>query len=100
MNLLEPEKSSGFFGGGNPVPDEDFNLVNSANLTPSKKFGLGNWTEEQFIRAVKTGQKPDGTILKNQMPRLGLLSDEEVSAIWAYLQTVPVLENDPTKPSK
>lgn len=100
MNLLEPEKSPGFFGGGNPVPDEDFNLVNSANLTPSKKFGLGDWTEEQFLRAVKTGQKPDGTILKNQMPRLGLLADEELSAIWAYLQTVPVLENDPAKPSK
>jgi len=92
---MEPEKTLGYFGGGNPVPDEDFITAISTNLTPDKTYGLGNWSEQEFHAAVKTGNKKDGSILKHQMPRFSQLSDEEVSAIWAYLQTIPALENNP-----
>lgn len=91
---VHPEKSPGFYGGGNPVPDEEFNKTLSSNLTPSKQFGLGAWTEDQFLSAVKGGVKKDGTILKPQMPRFAQLSDDEVRAIWAYLQTVPAIEKN------
>lgn len=92
-NYQEPEKSPGFFGGGCLITDESFEKTPAANLTPSKAFGLGDWTEEQFRAAVKSGIRKDGTMLKHQMPRFAQLSDEEVSSIWAYLRTVPVLEN-------
>lgn len=95
-NPLEPEKSPGYFAGGNPVPDENFETALSANLTPSKAYGLGAWTEEQFLAAVKGGVRKDGAILKPQMPRFAQLSDEEVRAIWAYLQTLPAVENNLT----
>lgn len=89
-----PENTPGFFGGGNPVEDAEFNTTLSANLTRSKAFGLGQWTEEQFRLAVQTGQHPDGRVLSPAMPRFAAFSDEEIGTIWAYLQTVPVLEND------
>ncbi|MCB0556366.1 MAG: cytochrome c [Phaeodactylibacter sp.] len=96
-NPMEPEKSPGFFAGGNPVPDEEFNTCISRNITPSKEHGIGSWTEEQFLSAVKGGIRPDGSMLQHQMPRFAVLDDEEVRAIWAYLQTVPPSENNPLR---
>lgn len=92
LDPINPEQSPGYFGGGNPIVDEEFNPFPSANLTPSKDHGIGNWTEEQFVTAVRTGVRPDQRLLQHQMPRFARLSDEELSAIWAYLQTVPALE--------
>lgn len=92
---LNPEKSPNYMGGGGKIPDEDFNETISRNITPSKTHGIGNWTEEQFWAAVKTGVRPDGSMLKIQMPRFAALDSLEVNAIWAYLQTVPAIETDP-----
>ncbi|MCB0572597.1 MAG: c-type cytochrome [Phaeodactylibacter sp.] len=99
-NLLEPEKSPGYFAGGNPVPDEAFNTCISPNITPSKEHGIGNWTEDQFLVAVKSGTRPDGTLLQHQMPRFATLDDTEVRAIWAYLRTVPPVEESPLLAAK
>lgn len=92
FDMITPEKSPNFMGGGNPVPDHDFNLAASANITPSKDYGIGAWTKEQFSAAVRTGQRPDGTILKPNMPRFAPLNEQEIDAIWAYIQTVPVID--------
>ena len=92
---MNPENSSNYFGGGNPIPDEDFAVTTSRNITPSEAYGIGNWTPEQFHAAVKMGVRPDGSMLKVQMPRFPVLDDQEIDAIWAYLQTVPVIDTDP-----
>ncbi len=89
----DPEKSPGYFGGGNVVEDLDLNPVLSANITPHPEYGIGNWTEEQFRLAVRNGINADGRALSFAMPKFALLSDEELSAIWAYLRTVPPLDN-------
>ena len=94
QNIMEPEKTPGFFSGGNKFETEDHGLVISANLTPEKETGIGSWTEEQFIRVLKYGRKPDGTNVRPPMPPFPLLSDEEAAAIWAYLQTVPEITQD------
>jgi mono/diheme cytochrome c family protein len=92
LDMITPENSPNFMGGGNPVPDEDFNIVSSANITPSKAHGIGNWTKEQFVTAVRTGLRPDGRILTPNMPRFAALNDQEIDAIWAYIQTVPAID--------
>ena len=88
-----PINSKGFLGGGNPMSDREGKIIYSANLTMDKETGLGTWTEEDFVTAVKTGVR-QGTI-SNRYPMLPypLLDDDEVSAIWEYLQTVPVIHN-------
>jgi mono/diheme cytochrome c family protein len=94
QNILEPEKTPGYFSGGNKFKTEDHGLVISANLTPDNSTGIGNWTEEQFIRVVKYGRKPDGTNVRPPMPPFVQLTDDEAAAIWAYLQTVPSIKQD------
>ena len=91
-NAMEPEKSEGFFGGGTILLDEEGNEIISANLT-MHETGLAGWTEEEFIRCVKFGVRPDKTMVSSVMPKHTMLDDEEIGAIWAYLQTVPKIDN-------
>ena len=92
-NDLEPEKSVGFFGGGNHIADKENKPVNSANITLDRETGIGTWTEAQFSDAVRFGKRPDGKPLSHLMPPMTMLRDDEVSAIWAYLGTVPHIKN-------
>lgn len=69
----------------------------AANLTPDET-GLGNWTIGQFGKAIREGQSKgmDGTrMLLPPMPWQNLrnISDDDLAAIWAYLQSIPPIEN-------
>lgn len=71
-------------------PDFTGNSVaGGPNITPHET-AIGNWTEEQFGRAVREGIRPDGTQISTDMPweTMGLYTDAEIHAIWTYLQTV------------
>lgn len=88
-----PEKSVGYFAGGNPVTDNQFRPTLSANITMSPTTGIGKWSYEQFAHALRTGERPDGKVLSAAMPRMSMLDEVEIQALWAYLQTVPVIEH-------
>lgn len=93
VNDLQPELSEGFFGGGNPMTNYDGKVVNTANITMDEETGIGTWTEDDFIKAVKQMQSPHGKVLQYPMEPYPLLSDKEVSHIYAYLKTVPKIRN-------
>ncbi len=59
------------------------------NLTPDPTTGIGGWNEEAFIYQLREGT------LKPPMPNLvyGNLSDDDLKAIFAYLQSVPPVKN-------
>jgi len=90
-NYLEPEKSKGYLGGGNKTLNQDRKEIITQNLTPDPETGIGNWTEEQFVKAVKTGIVKDQPALRYPMVPFVNLTDEEAKAIYAYLRTVPPL---------
>ncbi|MCB0686901.1 MAG: c-type cytochrome [Saprospiraceae bacterium] len=93
-DYLNPEKSAGYFGGGNKPLNEKGREVLTANLTPDPETGIGNWTEEQFIRAVKYGIKGNNEpALQYPMLPHTQLSDHEVGAIYQYLRTIPPIKN-------
>lgn len=92
-NDLQPELSEGFFGGGNPMLDYDGKTVMTANLTMDEETGIGSWTEEQFVKAVKTMQAPMGKTLSYPMEPYSMLDDQEVKHIYAYLKTIPKIKN-------
>ena len=94
---LNPEKSLGFYGGGNPMLNLTGELVPSANITMDKETGIGEWTAMQFLEATKYGKKPGGGPLNYPMFPHTTLSDTEVGAIYAYLQTVPPIKNKVTR---
>jgi mono/diheme cytochrome c family protein len=94
INIMEPEKTPGYFGGGNPLNDKEGNLIPSANLTMDKETGIGNWTEDQFVEAVRFAKRPDGKPIRYPMVPFAAMTDEEARAIWAYLQTIPPIKNE------
>lgn len=92
-DYLNPEQSVGFFGGGNPFKDENGKVFYSANLTMDPT-GLGAWTETDFIKALKTGIRPHGEAVRKPMMPYIQLTDDEASAIWTYLNTLPKIQNN------
>ncbi len=76
---------------GGPYPDPAVNAL-APNLTPGGE--LVAWNETQFIATLRTGTTPGGHALNNEhMPwkEIGGLSDDELKAIWLYLQSLPKL---------
>ncbi len=58
------------------------------NLTPDPETGLGGWSEADIVRAVRTGERPDGRELAPAMPwrSYAALTDEDALALAAYLK--------------
>lgn len=73
---------------GQHVPGTPPSFPSARNLTPA---GLGDWKEADFRRALREGRRPDGTAIDPFMPwqAFSKLSDKEIGALWAYLQTLP-----------
>lgn len=62
----------------------------AANLTPQAEAGIAKWSEEDFIKTLRTARRPDGTELNVVMPRaFGRLDEIELKALWAFLKTLP-----------
>jgi cytochrome c553 len=70
--------------------------VFTRNLTPDKETGLGDWTVEEFIATMKTGrERGKGRPVLPPMPvqNLKALSDSDIRALFAYLQSIPAIKN-------
>lgn len=68
----------------------------TANLTPDKETGLGDWTVEQFIATMKTGRhQGKGRQIKPPMPWfvVGNLNDEDIRSLFAFLQSMKPVHN-------
>ncbi len=92
-NFLNPELSKSYFGGGNKPLDKEGRIMLTSNLTPDMETGIGKWTEDEFIKAVKYGLKEGESALLYPMTPYSGLTNSEVSAIFQYLKTIPVISN-------
>jgi mono/diheme cytochrome c family protein len=65
------------------------------NLTPDKGTGLGAWTSDQIVTAIRNGKRPDGSVLSGVMPYASFsrLTDEDAAAIAAFLKSIPPVNN-------
>lgn len=74
--------------GGQHVPGTPAEFPDARNLTPA---ALGAWTRADFHRALREGKRPDGSAIDPFMPWKAFsgMTDVELDALWAYLQTVP-----------
>jgi mono/diheme cytochrome c family protein len=93
LDEFVPERSAGYLGGGNAMPDMNGRIVKSANITPDPETGIGKWSEDEFIRLVRTGVRPDATVIAYPMVPYPELTDDDARAIFAYLKTVPPIKN-------
>jgi mono/diheme cytochrome c family protein len=79
-------KGGAAFAGGYSIKSP-MGIIWATNITPSKQFGIGNYTLEQFARAVREGVTPDGHRLYPAMPytAYALMTDEDTAALYQYL---------------
>ena len=78
---------------GGPVPGDESGAPPAPNITPGSE--LKAWSEADFINTMRTGVTPFGRQLDDEfMPweDIGLMTDDELKAIWMYLKSLPAKE--------
>lgn len=81
--------------GGWVVDDNKAFRAVAPNITPDPATGIGRWTDQEMVRAIREGMRPDGSVIGPPMP-IALyrgMADADVGAIVAYLRTVPAVSN-------
>lgn len=76
------------FTGGQEFVDSERRTVYSRNLT-FDETGLKGWTRRQFRQALKHGISARGEVLRAPMLRFRSIPDDEVDAIYDFLQSLP-----------
>jgi mono/diheme cytochrome c family protein len=71
-----------------------FGTLYSSNITADKNTGIGNWSDDDFVRALHDGIRHDGQRLYPAFPytSYSLLSRDDVLAIKAYLFSLPAVD--------
>ncbi len=84
------------FAGGKRI-DSPYGVIYSANLTPDRETGLGAWTDEDFLRALRSGVGRDGTRYYPAFPypHFTRLTRQDILAIRAHLATLTPMNNPP-----
>lgn len=61
------------------------------NITPHPQAGIGRWSEQDFIRALREGRRPDGAhyFPAFPYPSFTKINDQDLRDLWAYLRSVP-----------
>jgi len=85
----EETKDAVPFAGGRALKSP-FGTFYGPNITPHPEAGIGRWTEADFVRAIRLGERPDG---KNYFPAFPYTSftkivDRDLRDLWAYLRTL------------
>ena len=94
---LDPSKK---FAGAFVIKEPVFEAY-ARNITPDMETGIGSWSEDDIVNAIRNAQRPDGKYLGPPMS-FGWyrnMSDTDAHAIAAYLKTVPAIRNE-VPPSK
>lgn len=75
-------------GGGAPA---------GPNLTQGGE--IASWSEEDFLKTIHTGVTPGGKTLSDEMPwkDYSQMTDDELKAVFTYLQTLPALPTNPVQ---
>ena len=91
------------FAGGQKWTAAPFGDFVSYNLTSDKETGLGGWTDDQIKTVLTKGIRPDGTrMLPFPMPwpSYASLTASDLTAIVAYLRTIPPISNRIPPPAR
>ena len=83
------------FAGG-PIAGGDPSWPPAGNLTPHEE-GLGPWSYPDFLTAMRQGQRPDGSSLRDPMtsviPAAQRMTGVELQALWTYLRSLAPRSN-------
>ena len=81
--------------GGAPIASP-LGAIYASNITPDTRTGIGGWSEAQLRDALRKGRAPGKGWLYPAMPYTSYtgITDADVSALYAYLQSVPAVSHE------
>lgn len=83
-------------GGNHPIGAGALGKLYPPNITPDVETGIGSWSIEDIVKALKEGSTPGGRILSPAMPwrsQFNKLTDDDARAIALYLKSLPPASN-------
>lgn len=85
----EPGKGKPVNAGGRRI-DAPFGTVYSTNITPDRQTGIGTWTDEQIITAIRLGRRPNGERILPVHPFMAFngMAEADLKALVAYVRTI------------
>ena len=86
----EDRKEAVPYAGGRPLKTP-FGTFYGPNITPHPQAGIGRWSEADFVRAIRLGERPEGGhyFPAFPYPSFTKISDSDLRDLWAYLRTLP-----------
>ena len=90
------EDSKKILSGGQKFPSP-FGTFVAPNVSMHVDYGIGAWSQDDFVRAVRQGVSPDGRHYYPAFPYTSYqgMSDQDVVDLWSYWQTLPSSEQKP-----
>lgn len=90
-----PESTEEIMAGGRGFKTP-FGTIYSTNITPDKKTGIGSWSEQNFIDAMRKGIRPNGEHLFPVFPYTSFtkMTDQDLKDLWAYLSSYRPVEKE------
>ncbi|MBR0753634.1 cytochrome c [Bradyrhizobium jicamae] len=90
-HTVDPQKP---FAGGKRI-ETPFGSITSPNLTPDRDTGIGGWSDDDFVRALREGVSPSGARYYPAFPYPSFtkLTRDDILAIRAYLGTIAPVSN-------
>src|SRR5215813_11653404 len=89
----QPDRTK--LGGGLAIPSP-FGTFYAPNISPDPVFGIGRWSETDFVNAVMRGVSPEGTHYFPVFPYTSYAHAklEDVRDLFAYLKTLPPVSGE------
>jgi mono/diheme cytochrome c family protein len=86
----EEKKDAQPYAGGRALKTP-FGTFFGPNITPHPQSGIGRWSEQDFVRAIRQGRRPDGAhyFPAFPYPSFTKITDQDLRDLWAYLRSLP-----------
>jgi len=83
------------FAGGLPIKTP-FGTIYSPNITSDRETGIGDWTDDQFVQAMREGISAHGYYLLPVFPYpfYNKLTKQDILDIRAYLNKIPAVRQE------
>lgn len=96
---ISPKGWGGIFNNGLTAWVGPWGVSFGSNLTPDQKTGIGSWTEDIFVKSLRTGiHVGKARPFLPPMPTYSQLTDEELHAMYSYLRSIKPIKNAVPEP--
>ena len=98
---LGSDRSINLLLAGGTAFETQFGTFYAPNVSMSKEYGIGEWSLEDFYRALKLGQSPEGKHYYPVFPYTSYsrMSGQDIADLWVFWKTLPI-SNEPSKEHK